>query len=64
MAAATLEEEVADNDVMAVLELEAFTNEYHTVATPVNSLVGGDTEVGSEVDGAGDHEDDDPERLL
>lgn len=57
MAATTLEEEVAYNDVMAILELEPFTDEYH-VATAVNSLVGGDTEVRLEIDGARDLKDD------
>jgi hypothetical protein len=63
VAAAGLELEVADDDVVAVLELEALAGELDPLAAAVDGLVGGDPEVGLEVDGAGDLEDD-PQRLL
>ena len=58
-----LHPEVADDDVVAVLELEAFAGELDPLAAAVDGLVGGDTEVRVEMDGARDLEDD-PERLL
>lgn len=63
MAAAAFEDEVADDDVVAFLELEALPGEHHALAAPVDGLVRFDAEVGLEVDGAGDLEDD-PEGLL
>ena len=49
--------------MVAVLEPEAFAGELDPLAAAVDGLVGGDPEVGLEVDGAGDLEDD-LERLL
>jgi hypothetical protein len=62
VAAAGLELEVADDDVVAVLELEALAGELDPLPAAVDGLVGGDPEVGLEADGAGDLEDD-PQRL-
>jgi hypothetical protein len=62
VAAAALELEVADDDVVAVLELEALAGELHALPAAVDGLVGGDPEVGLEVDCAGDLEYD-PQRL-
>lgn len=47
----------------ALLELEPLAQEAHALAAPVDGLVGGDAEVGAEVDVAGDVEDD-PERAV
>jgi hypothetical protein len=59
---ASLEHQVADDDVVAALELEPLAGEHHALAAAVDGLVGGDTEVGLEVDGA-EHLEDDPQGL-
>ena len=63
MAASSFEHQVADDDVVAGLELEPLAGEHHALPAAVDGLVRGDTEVGAEVDGAG-HLEDDPPRLL
>lgn len=62
MAPAALEFQVADDDVLAFLQLQAFAGELDSLAPAVDRLVGGNPQVRRELDGSGDLEDD-PERF-